>query len=121
MEKRTGNRFGEIAVREGFASRMAVRECLEIQSKLKSFGVEPKRIGPNGGNAEGCKQFANFRNFAGIVTGNDKFAALEAATGRAHSSTAAFCMVTSVSMLWRARRMSSMNASSSNATPSAVA
>ena len=45
MEKRTGNRFGEIAVREGFASRGAVRECLEIQSKLKSFGVEPKRLG----------------------------------------------------------------------------
>ena len=45
MEKRTGNRFGEIAVREGFASRIAVRECLEIQSKLKSFGVEPKRLG----------------------------------------------------------------------------
>ena len=45
MEKRTGNRFGEIAVREGFASRISVRECLEIQSKLKSFGVEPKRLG----------------------------------------------------------------------------
>jgi len=45
MEQRTGNRFGEIAVREGFASRGAVRECLEIQSKLKSFGVEPKRLG----------------------------------------------------------------------------
>ncbi len=44
MEK-TGNRFGEIAVREGFASRAAVRECLEIQAKLKSFGVEPKRLG----------------------------------------------------------------------------
>ena len=40
-----GNRFGEIAVREGFASRAAVRECLEIQTKLKSFGVEPKRLG----------------------------------------------------------------------------
>jgi serine/threonine-protein kinase len=40
-----GNRFGEIAVREGFASRDAVRECLEIQTKLKSFGVEPKRVG----------------------------------------------------------------------------
>jgi eukaryotic-like serine/threonine-protein kinase len=40
-----GNRFGEIAVREGFAPRDAVRECLEIQTKLKSFGVEPKRIG----------------------------------------------------------------------------
>ena len=40
-----GNRFGEIAVREGFASRDAVRECLEIQTKLKSFGVEPKRLG----------------------------------------------------------------------------
>ncbi|MGE0713410.1 MAG: protein kinase [Planctomycetota bacterium] len=45
MDQRTGNRFGEIAVREGFASRVAVRECLEIQSKLKSFGVEPKRLG----------------------------------------------------------------------------
>ncbi|HBP19416.1 MAG TPA: hypothetical protein DEA08_16705, partial [Planctomycetes bacterium] len=45
MGKKTGNRFGEIAVREGFASRKAVRECLEIQSKLKSFGVEPKRLG----------------------------------------------------------------------------
>ena len=45
MAKKTGNRFGEIAVREGFASRDAVRECLEIQSKLKSFGVEPKRMG----------------------------------------------------------------------------
>jgi len=41
----TGNRFGEIAVREGFASRTAVRECLEIQTKLRSFGVEPKRLG----------------------------------------------------------------------------
>ncbi|MEZ6186172.1 MAG: serine/threonine-protein kinase [Planctomycetota bacterium] len=40
-----GNRFGEIAVREGFAARKAVRSCLEIQSKLKSFGVEPKRLG----------------------------------------------------------------------------
>ena len=45
MTKKTGNRFGEIAVREGFASRNAVRECLEIQGKLKSFGVEPKRLG----------------------------------------------------------------------------
>ena len=40
-----GNRFGEIAVRENFATRAAVRECLEIQTKLKSFGVEPKRLG----------------------------------------------------------------------------
>jgi serine/threonine-protein kinase len=45
VARQAGNRFGEIAVREGFASRTAVRECLEIQSKLKSFGVEPKRIG----------------------------------------------------------------------------
>ena len=42
---KVGNRFGEIAVREGFVTREAVRACLEIQSKLKSFGVEPKRIG----------------------------------------------------------------------------
>ena len=42
---KAGNRFGEIAVREGFASRGAVRDCLEIQNKLKSFGVEPKRLG----------------------------------------------------------------------------
>ncbi|MCO5170826.1 MAG: protein kinase [Planctomycetes bacterium] len=40
-----GNRFGEIAVREGFASRQQVQECLDIQTKLKSFGVEPKRLG----------------------------------------------------------------------------
>ena len=32
-------------MREGFTSRTAVRECLEIQSKLKSFGVEPKKLG----------------------------------------------------------------------------
>lgn len=32
-------------MREGFASREAVRECLEIQNKLKSYGVEPKRLG----------------------------------------------------------------------------
>jgi eukaryotic-like serine/threonine-protein kinase len=40
-----GNRFGEIAVREGFATRAQVRECLEIQGKLRSYGVEPKKIG----------------------------------------------------------------------------
>ncbi len=40
-----GNRFGEIAVREGIASRQAVQECLDIQGKLRSFGVEPKRLG----------------------------------------------------------------------------
>jgi serine/threonine-protein kinase len=40
-----GNRFGEIAVREGFATRAQVRECLEIQTKLRSYGVEPKKIG----------------------------------------------------------------------------
>src|SRR5581483_4764281 len=40
-----GNRFGEIAVREGFATRAQVRECLEIQAKLRSYGVEPKKIG----------------------------------------------------------------------------
>src|SRR5262245_830258 len=27
------------------ASRQAVQECLDIQTKLKSFGVEPKRLG----------------------------------------------------------------------------
>lgn len=41
----SGNRFGEIAVRERLASRQAVQECLDIQGKLKSFGVEPKRVG----------------------------------------------------------------------------
>jgi serine/threonine-protein kinase len=44
-EAQVGNRFGEIAVREGFASRQHVQECLDIQTKLKSFGVEPKRLG----------------------------------------------------------------------------
>jgi serine/threonine-protein kinase len=40
-----GNRFGEIAVREGFATRAQVKECLEIQAKLRSYGVEPKKLG----------------------------------------------------------------------------
>ncbi len=44
-QAQAGNRFGEIAVREGFASRQQVQECLDIQTKLKSFGVEPKRLG----------------------------------------------------------------------------
>ena len=45
MTETVGQRFGEIAVREGFASRSAVEECLGIQEKLRSFGVEPKRLG----------------------------------------------------------------------------
>src|SRR5207244_13267706 len=44
-ETSAGNRFGEIAVREGFATRAQVRECLEIQTKLRSYGVEPKKLG----------------------------------------------------------------------------
>jgi serine/threonine-protein kinase len=45
VEESAGSRFGEIAVREGFATRVQVRECLEIQAKLRSYGVEPKKIG----------------------------------------------------------------------------
>ncbi|MDF1664189.1 MAG: protein kinase [Planctomycetota bacterium] len=45
MTDSVGNRFGEIVVREGFAAKTAVQECLGIQEKLRSFGVEPKRIG----------------------------------------------------------------------------
>lgn len=45
MSESVGNRFGEIVVREGYASRNAVQECLSIQEKLRSFGVEPKKLG----------------------------------------------------------------------------
>ncbi len=40
-----GMLFGEIAVREGLTAGESVQACLEIQQKLRSFGVVPKRIG----------------------------------------------------------------------------
>lgn len=45
MTDSMGNRFGEIAVREGFSSRANVQACLEIQEKLRGYGVQPKRLG----------------------------------------------------------------------------
>lgn len=45
MAQAEGMLFGEIAVRENLISKAQVTQCLEIQEKLRSFGVVPKRIG----------------------------------------------------------------------------
>jgi serine/threonine-protein kinase len=37
--------FGQIAIRENFLSFEQVKECLDIQSKLRTLGIEPKKLG----------------------------------------------------------------------------
>jgi serine/threonine-protein kinase len=37
--------FGQIAIRENICSFEQVKECLDIQSKLRSLGIEPKKLG----------------------------------------------------------------------------
>jgi serine/threonine-protein kinase len=37
--------FGQVAIRENFCSFDQVKECLDIQNKLRSIGIEPKKLG----------------------------------------------------------------------------
>ncbi len=37
--------FGQVAVEKGFVTEDQIREALEIQSKLRAMGVQPKRLG----------------------------------------------------------------------------
>ena len=37
--------FGQVAIRENICSFEQVKECLDIQSKLRGLGVEPKKLG----------------------------------------------------------------------------
>src|SRR5258706_7352601 len=37
--------FGQIAIQENICSFEQVKECLDIQSKLRSLGIEPKKLG----------------------------------------------------------------------------
>jgi len=37
--------FGQIAIRENICSFDHVKECLDIQSKLRTLGIEPKKLG----------------------------------------------------------------------------
>ena len=37
--------FGQIAIRENYCTFEQVKECLDIQNKLRSIGLEPKRLG----------------------------------------------------------------------------
>jgi serine/threonine-protein kinase len=37
--------FGQIAIRENICTFEQVKECLDIQSKLRSLGIEPKKLG----------------------------------------------------------------------------
>jgi serine/threonine-protein kinase len=37
--------FGQVAIRENFCSFEQVKECLDIQSKLRGLGIEPKKLG----------------------------------------------------------------------------
>src|ERR1043165_9260868 len=36
---------GQIAIRENICTFEQVKECLDIQSKLRSLGIEPKKLG----------------------------------------------------------------------------
>src|SRR5690349_23879981 len=37
--------FGQIAIRENVCTFEQVKECLDIQSKLRTLGIEPKKLG----------------------------------------------------------------------------
>lgn len=37
--------FGQLAIRENICSFEQVKECLDIQSKLRTLGIEPKKLG----------------------------------------------------------------------------
>src|SRR5688572_27169265 len=37
--------FGQIAIRENICTFEQVKECLDIQSKLRGLGIEPKKLG----------------------------------------------------------------------------
>ncbi len=37
--------FGQIAIKEGICSFDQVKECLDIQNKLRAIGIEPKKLG----------------------------------------------------------------------------
>src|SRR3979409_279532 len=37
--------FGQIAIRENICTFEQVKECLDIQSKLRTLGIEPKKLG----------------------------------------------------------------------------
>src|SRR5688572_31377616 len=37
--------FGQVAIRENICSFEQVKECLDIQNKLRGVGVEPKELG----------------------------------------------------------------------------
>ena len=37
--------FGQVAIRENFCTFEQVKECLDIQSKLRTLGIEPKKLG----------------------------------------------------------------------------
>ncbi len=37
--------FGQVAIRENFCTFEHVKECLDIQSKLRGLGIEPKKLG----------------------------------------------------------------------------
>src|SRR5688572_12593550 len=37
--------FGQIAIRDNICTFEQVKECLDIQSKLRSLGIEPKKLG----------------------------------------------------------------------------
>jgi serine/threonine-protein kinase len=37
--------FGQVAIRENICSFEQVKECLDIQSKLRTLGIEPKKLG----------------------------------------------------------------------------
>src|SRR6185436_16519339 len=37
--------FGQIAIRENICSFEQVKECLDIQAKLRTLGIEPKKLG----------------------------------------------------------------------------
>ncbi|MFN3484090.1 MAG: protein kinase domain-containing protein [Planctomycetota bacterium] len=37
--------FGQVAIRENFCTFEQVKECLDIQNKLRGLGIEPKKLG----------------------------------------------------------------------------
>ncbi len=44
-EAKSDYSFGQIAIQENICSFEQVKECLDIQSKLRSLGMQPKRLG----------------------------------------------------------------------------
>src|SRR5215471_255494 len=37
--------FGQVAIRENICTFEQVKECLDIQAKLRTLGIEPKKLG----------------------------------------------------------------------------